>query len=67
MKSEIVLEVKNLNVSFGKEKVIENLSFKVREIEFISIIGPNGSGKSILLNALAGLIPYEGKIKWKKD
>jgi len=66
MRSEIVLEVKNLSVSFGKEKVIENLSFKVRENEFISIIGPNGSGKSTLLKALVGLVPYEGEIKWKK-
>ena len=65
MKSEFILEVKNLNVSFGKEKVIENLSFKVRNNEFISIIGPNGSGKSTLLKALVGLVPYEGKIKWK--
>ena len=63
---EIILKVKNLKVSFGKETVIENLSFKVKRGDFISIIGPNGSGKTTLLKALLGLIKYEGEIEWKK-
>ncbi len=64
--SEIILDVKNLKVSFGKENVIENLSFRVKKGEFVSIIGPNGSGKTTLLKALLGLVKYNGQIKWKK-
>jgi len=63
---KMILEVKNLSVSFGKEKIIDSLSFNVKENEFVSIIGPNGSGKTTLIKALLGLIPYEGKIKWKE-
>jgi len=66
MKNEILLEVKNLNVSFDGEKVIENLSFEVKEKEILTILGPNGSGKTTLLKALLGLIPFRGEIIWKK-
>ncbi|MCD6528233.1 metal ABC transporter ATP-binding protein [bacterium] len=68
MKDDFVLKVENLNVSFGEEKVIENLSFKVKRGDFYIILGPNGAGKTTLFRALLGLIPYEGKIAWaKKD
>ena len=62
---KIILEVKNLTVKLDQEKVIDNLSFSVRENEFLTIIGPNGSGKSVLLKALLDLLPFEGQIKWK--
>ena len=38
------------------KKVLENISFNVREKEKISIIGPNGAGKSTLLLNMAGLV-----------
>lgn len=54
-----LIEVKNLNKSFyaGKEetKVLKNISFKVEEGDFISIMGPSGGGKSTLLYLLGGL------------
>jgi ABC-type Mn2+/Zn2+ transport system ATPase subunit len=62
----IVLKVKNLNVYFGKERVIEDLSFDLKQKEILVILGPNGAGKSTLLKTLLGLIPFQGQVKWKQ-
>jgi len=61
-----ILEVKNLNVSFGREKVIDHLSFEVRAGEILTILGPNGAGKTVLLRTLLGFLPYEGEIIWQQ-
>lgn len=43
--------------------VLKNLSFKINESEFVSILGPSGCGKTTIINLLAGFIkPSEGKI-----
>ena len=49
-----ILEAKNLHKSFGKTRVIDNLSFVVKEREISSIIGPNGAGKTTLFNLCTG-------------
>ncbi len=46
--------VKNASMSFGKLKVLDNISFSVKENEFISIIGPSGCGKTTLLHLIQG-------------
>jgi zinc transport system ATP-binding protein len=61
------LEVKNLTVKLDAEKIIDGLSFALKENEFLTIIGPNGSGKSVLIKALLGLLPYSGEINWKTE
>lgn len=62
-----ILEVKNLSVCFNGEKIIDNLSFNLKEGENLIVLGPNGAGKTVLLKTLIGLIQFEGEIKWKKD
>jgi zinc transport system ATP-binding protein len=62
-----ILEVKNLNVDLGGERVIEDLTFNVSEKEILVILGPNGAGKSVLLRTLLGLHPFKGEISWKKN
>jgi len=64
--SNMLLEVKNLDVSLDGEKILENLSFQVKQGEILTVLGPNGSGKSVLLKTLLGFLPYEGIIKWSK-
>jgi len=63
---DTILEVKNLTVELDREKIICNLSFKVKEGDTITILGPNGAGKTVLLKTLLGIFPYRGEIKWKE-
>jgi len=51
---EILFSLKNICVSFGKKKIIENLNWEVRKGEHWAITGANGSGKSTLLGILSG-------------
>ncbi|MBD3226893.1 MAG: ATP-binding cassette domain-containing protein [Candidatus Lokiarchaeota archaeon] len=65
---KIKLRVENITKSFpinGKRlKVLDNISFKVYEREFLSIVGPSGCGKTTLLRIIAGLEKADGgKIK----
>ncbi len=62
---DIVLEVKNLNVSFNNEAVIKDLSFDVKKSEVLVILGPNGAGKTTLLRTLLGIVPHTGEIIWR--
>ena len=62
-----ILEVKNLNVNFGEDRIISDISFTLKKGESLAIIGPNGSGKTVLLRALLGIIPYDGEIIWSKE
>ncbi|MCD6528274.1 metal ABC transporter ATP-binding protein [bacterium] len=66
MNSNLILKVKNLNVELGGEKIINNLSFQVKEGEILTILGPNGAGKTVLLKTLLGILPYQGTIEWQK-
>lgn len=54
---EEAISIKNLTVYYGDTPAITNVSFDVKEGEFLGIIGPNGGGKSTLLKAILGLIP----------
>lgn len=64
MPESLILKVKNLNVELSGEKIIENLSFEVKEGEIFTILGPNGAGKTTLFRTLLGLLPYQGEISW---
>lgn len=58
-----ILEVQNVNKSFGGLKALQNVNLKVEEGTIHAIIGPNGAGKSTLLNCLVGkLTPDTGSV-----
>ncbi len=60
--SKIALEIKNLTAFYGKNKVLDDISFSVLEGETVAIIGKSGSGKSTLLKILSGFMEnYDGK------
>ena len=52
----MILSVKNIHKSYGKEKVLKGISFEIKEPQIIALIGPNGSGKSTLLNIITNLL-----------
>lgn len=50
------VEIKNLDLSFGKVRVLKNLSIDIPSGEFLVLLGSSGCGKSTLLNCIAGLL-----------
>ncbi len=51
-----LLEVKNLEVSYGQLKVLWGINFTVKKDEIVTIIGPNGAGKTTTLKTIIGLL-----------
>ena len=60
-----MLEVKDLEVSYGLIRAIRGVSFTVDEGEIVALIGANGAGKTTIMHAVAGLIPKRaGKVSF---
>jgi branched-chain amino acid transport system ATP-binding protein len=58
-----MLEVKNIQVAYGKIVAVKDVSVTVNEGEIVTLIGSNGAGKSTTLRAISGLIkPKSGEI-----
>jgi ABC-type branched-subunit amino acid transport system ATPase component len=51
-----VLKVENLRKEFGGLVAVKNVSFEIKEGEFVGLIGPNGCGKSTTFNCISGLL-----------
>ena len=63
---DVILDVKNISLSFGGVKALTDISFNVREHEIRAIIGPNGAGKSSMLNCINGVYqPQQGSITFR--
>lgn len=63
--TEPVLEARNLSLSFGPIKALDDVNFCLYGNELLSIIGPNGAGKSSLLNCLCGFYqPHQGSVRF---
>ena len=57
------IEARGLRKAFGKTTALDGLNLKVEEGRILGLIGPNGAGKTTTLNAMLGLIPYEGELR----
>jgi len=53
----MLLDVKNLQVRYGKIKALHGIDFTIKEGEIVTIIGANGAGKSSTLRAISRLVP----------
>ncbi len=58
-----ILEVRDLEKSFGRVRALDQVSFSLAPGEILGIVGPNGAGKTTLINCLLGLVlPSRGRI-----
>jgi ABC-type branched-subunit amino acid transport system ATPase component len=59
-----LLQLEHVGVLYGKARALDDVDLHVREGEFVSIVGLNGAGKTTLFNAVSGLVPYDGTIRF---
>jgi ABC-type branched-subunit amino acid transport system ATPase component len=61
-----LLQVEDVSVLYGKALALDRVSIHLDEGEFVSVVGLNGAGKTTLFNAISGLVPYNGSIRWNE-
>jgi len=62
-KHKPIVKLEKLTLSFGKRKILDNVSFSINEGQILGLLGPNGVGKSTIFNIITGLIkPDYGSI-----
>jgi branched-chain amino acid transport system ATP-binding protein len=60
----VALEVTGLSVAYGKVEALHQANLKVGEGSIVTVIGPNGAGKTTMLNAIMGLLPARGSVRY---
>jgi branched-chain amino acid transport system ATP-binding protein len=62
----MLLNIENLQVSYGKIKAIKGITLHVNQGEIVTLVGANGAGKTTLLKTISGILsPAEGKIEFE--
>ena len=57
------LSIDGVGVSLLGRRVVDDVSITIPAGHWLTVVGPNGAGKSTLLRALAGAVPYDGRIE----
>ena len=53
--SETIVDVKNLTKQYGKQKALDDVSFRIKKGSIVGLIGPNGAGKTTIMKIMGGL------------
>ncbi len=59
-----ILEVEGLSARYGHVEALRPVDLHVDEGELVAVLGPNGAGKSTLMNAIMGLVPTQGRVRF---
>ncbi len=63
MSDNIIISLKNINVSYSNNTILENLNLDIKDKEFLTLLGPSGCGKTTILRTIAGFIkPDSGSV-----
>ena len=65
--AEPLLSVRDLHAGYGRAEVLHGLNLSAAPGSVITVIGPNGAGKSTLLNALMGVLPSRGEVRFRGE
>ena len=57
--SDALITLNNISLSHNGKNILDEVSFKLHQGEFITLIGPNGAGKSSLIRILLGVIKQD--------
>ena len=47
-----VIELKNISLTYGKRKILDNINFSLNKNQILGLLGPNGAGKSSIFNLI---------------
>src|SRR3954454_434017 len=65
---DVLLEVRDLRVSYGKIEAVKGISFEVPRGSVVTLIGTNGAGKTTTLRTLSGLLrPVSGEVRFEDE
>lgn len=62
-----MLEIKNVNVEFKNQKVLNDLNLSIEEGCILGVLGKNGAGKTTLFESVYQSIKFSGNINWKNE
>ena len=69
MKNNVIIQLKNISLSYGEEKILNDINLSIRDKEFITLLGPSGCGKTTTLRIIGGFaqpdsgdVIFDGKI-----
>ncbi len=60
-----MLRADHVTVRYGERAVVDDVSFRLSEGQWLMLAGPNGAGKSTLIEAIAQGVPYDGTVEWE--
>lgn len=59
---ENIVKIEHLNKSFGRKKVLHDVSFEIKKGHIVGLIGANGAGKTTIMKSILGIISFDGNI-----